>query len=115
MMPRLEGRSLGVMAGPSLAPPSQHMLPDGRLGPFTPNDHPMPPPGLHAQDALHPPPALSPLLAALPGNLLGGTVLASFVTALVRYAVFSATPVLVPVDDDLYAVPYFQIGTSACL
>ena len=113
MMPRLEGRSL--MAGPSLAPPSQHMLPDGRLGPFTPNHHLMPPPGLHAQDALQPPPALSPLLAALPGNLLNGKILASFVNILVRPAVTSATPALLPVDDVMYAVAYFQNETCASL
>ena len=116
MVPRLEGRSLGYMAGPSLAPPSQHMLPDERLGPFAPNHHLMPPPGLHAQDTLHPPPSHSPVLAALPGDLLNGKVLASFVNASMRHAVSGATPVLFSVDDnDMYAIAYFQNETSACL
>lgn len=73
MMPRLEGHSPGLMAGPSLAPPGHGMLPDDRLGPHVSSNHLMPPPAIPSHEAaLHAQPAIGPMLLALPGSMANG-------------------------------------------
>ena len=72
LMPHADGQTAGLMAGPSLTPHSQALLPEER--PANPmNHHLMPrPPPLLGQDALLPQPALNHLLTALPAGLLNG-------------------------------------------